>query len=304
MKKILILYIFVQIFASSAFGYTYEKRTVDSHVLHIVTLKADDYTTAIIKASKGRETVPSMAKRSNAIVAINGGFFEIGDKNDGMPSRTLVINGKSFKLLKGKQPLLILNNGRASIDFRTPDPKMSKDMSLLAGIPLLIHQGQINKDILKGTSAFYIKPHARTAIGTDSNGHIILLVAEQFYQANLNAVTMGEVQSLMTRNGKDYAQKYHKNSPGDLTLTELKDILKDEYHPQNTKMRGLTISELAKTMKDLGCQEAINLDGGGSSTLWIENKVINQTIGDADEANGQQIVRPVSDAIVFIKKEQ
>lgn len=305
MKNILMLFVFIQVLAITALGYTYEKKTTDSHIIHIVKLNADDYTTAIIKANKtkiGRETVSSIAKRSNATVAINGGFFEIGDKNDGMPSRTLVINGHSFKLLKGKQPLLILNNGRASIDFKAPDHKLGKNISLLSGIPLLIHQGQMNPDIFKPTSSFYVRPHARTAIGTDANGHIILLVADQFYETDLNAVTMGEVQSLMKRNGLDYAKKYDKKGPGDLTLNDLKAILKDEYHPQNIKMTGLTIPELAKLMKDLGCEEAINLDGGGSSTLWIEDKVINQTIGDEDEANGQQVLRPVSDAIVFMKK--
>jgi exopolysaccharide biosynthesis protein len=42
---------------------------------------------------------------------------------------------------------------------------------------------------------------------------------------------------------------------------------------------GMSLHELAKTMRWLGCDEAINLDGGGSTTLWIagqpENGVIN-----------------------------
>ena len=50
------------------------------------------------------------------------------------------------------------------------------------------------------------------------------------------------------------------------------------------------------------CVSAINLDGGGSSTLYINGKYINQTIGDDDEASGQKVVRPVSDAIIFRRK--
>jgi hypothetical protein len=38
---------------------------------------------------------------------------------------------------------------------------------------------------------------------------------------------------------------------------------------------GATLSELAGIMKDLGCREALNLDGGGSSTLWMESEVRN-----------------------------
>jgi exopolysaccharide biosynthesis protein len=55
-------------------------------------------------------------------------------------------------------------------------------------------------------------------------------------------------------------------------------------------------------MNDLGCSDAINLDGGGSSTLWIGDKVVNQTIGDDDEASGKQTIRPVSDAIILKKR--
>jgi exopolysaccharide biosynthesis protein len=56
-------------------------------------------------------------------------------------------------------------------------------------------------------------------------------------------------------------------------------------------------------MQNEGCQYAINLDGGGSSTLWLEDKVVNQTIGDVDENNSQATERPVSDAIVFRKSK-
>ena len=38
---------------------------------------------------------------------------------------------------------------------------------------------------------------------------------------------------------------------------------------------GATLSELAGIMKDLGCREALNLDGGGSSTLWAGGEVKN-----------------------------
>ncbi|QHI72775.1 phosphodiester glycosidase family protein [Aminipila terrae] len=39
--------------------------------------------------------------------------------------------------------------------------------------------------------------------------------------------------------------------------------------------QGLTLYQLAQIMKDQGCTEAYNLDGGGSSTLYFNGKVIN-----------------------------
>lgn len=39
--------------------------------------------------------------------------------------------------------------------------------------------------------------------------------------------------------------------------------------------RGVDLQELATLMRDLGCTEAINLDGGGSSTLVVDGKLVN-----------------------------
>ena len=40
--------------------------------------------------------------------------------------------------------------------------------------------------------------------------------------------------------------------------------------------RGLGILELAQLMLDLGCQRAMNLDGGGSTTMVVNGKVVNR----------------------------
>ncbi|MBE7704624.1 MAG: phosphodiester glycosidase family protein [Cyanobacteria bacterium SIG29] len=38
---------------------------------------------------------------------------------------------------------------------------------------------------------------------------------------------------------------------------------------------GVTLKELAKIMSDLGCYEAINLDGGSSTVMYVNGKVLN-----------------------------
>jgi hypothetical protein len=65
---------------------------------------------------------------------------------------------------------------------------------------------------------------------------------------------------------------------------------------------GMTMDELVTFMNHLGCVKAINLDGGGSSTMVINGKVVNQPRGDRDEKNNQNIERRVSDAILIIEK--
>lgn len=65
---------------------------------------------------------------------------------------------------------------------------------------------------------------------------------------------------------------------------------------------GVTMEELASLMVKLGCVHALNLDGGGSSTMVYQNAIKNSPRGDEDEGNGEQTVRRVSDAIIIRAK--
>ena len=58
--------------------------------------------------------------------------------------------------------------------------------------------------------------------------------------------------------------------------------------------KGLTLYELATFMKKLGVKTAYNLDGGGSSTMWFQGKLINKPT-----TTGVIVERDVSD-IVYI----
>ena len=68
----------------------------------------------------------------------------------------------------------------------------------------------------------------------------------------------------------------------------------DGRQPQHSA--GMTISELTELMRELGCTDAINLDGGGSTTMVISNKVINKPSDTAGE-------RAVSDALLIFPTE-
>lgn len=67
---------------------------------------------------------------------------------------------------------------------------------------------------------------------------------------------------------------------------------------------GMTIYELADLMARLGCLYALNLDGGGSSTMVYEGAVKNSPHGDEYEVLGQNKVRRISDAIIVLPKNQ
>ena len=393
MMKILFLSLLISF---QAFGYIYEKVEKDNHIIHIITLNPKDYNMELVKANNsliGRETVPSIAERSNATIAINAGFFEIGNSKDGAPSGTLVTQHKIYGLRLDEHTLLMKKDGGdLTIDRLTPElyflndgekisilkvnqqPLDEKDVILftdgynkktltsfqkrtelvfdkngvlleimehgnntipkdgfvvslpksfalkakdkiklevsslskfsdydlaLWGFPFLVNKGEIVPTLLDQKSSFYQNAHARTAIGIKPDKTIVLIVAEHAYEKNLESVTFEDIKTLLKSKSVSLTARYLKNLMN-LTLKELKDILEKEYAPLKAP-KGLSTIELAQFAKSLGCSFALNLDGGGSSTLWVNGKTLNQTFGDMDESNGMKVIRPVSDAIVFRK---
>lgn len=67
----------------------------------------------------------------------------------------------------------------------------------------------------------------------------------------------------------------------------------DGRQPQTSV--GMTIAELTQLMSELECTDAINLDGGGSTTMVIRNQIVNKPSDPTGE-------RPVSDALLLYAK--
>jgi hypothetical protein len=56
---------------------------------------------------------------------------------------------------------------------------------------------------------------------------------------------------------------------------------------------GMSLKELANYLVDLGCTDAINLDGGGSATLWFDGRVRNRP------CDGRE--RPIANGLVLLR---
>ena len=59
---------------------------------------------------------------------------------------------------------------------------------------------------------------------------------------------------------------------------------------------GMSFPELAEYMVQIGCEEALNLDGGGSATLWVYGTVMNSP------SEGRE--RPAANALVVVRKNK
>ena len=58
----------------------------------------------------------------------------------------------------------------------------------------------------------------------------------------------------------------------------------------------MTLEELADLMINLGATEAMNLDGGSSTTMWIDGRVVNKPVAGVMSAGQQRPGRPAADA--------
>lgn len=72
---------------------------------------------------------------------------------------------------------------------------------------------------------------------------------------------------------REFAQSRHPRTAVGLRGRTLCLVAVDGRQPGYSA--GVSLAELAELMLKLGCVEAMNLDGGGSTTLWVRDRVVN-----------------------------
>lgn len=75
---------------------------------------------------------------------------------------------------------------------------------------------------------------------------------------------------------------------------------------RNESSEGMSLFELAKVMKWLGCISAINLDGGGSTALWVKNYAENGIVNYPSDNKkwDHEGARKVANVILLQKKKK
>ena len=81
------------------------------------------------------------------------------------------------------------------------------------------------------------------------------------------------VEHRAERFADSFATRRHPRTGIGLRDGELIMVTVDGRQPGYSE--GMTLHELAQLFLDLGCQEAMNLDGGGSTTMVVRDKVVN-----------------------------
>jgi exopolysaccharide biosynthesis protein len=228
---------------------TMRRLDTDIYIADITVDDPDCLRTALAGNAFGRnltDTTSSIARKHNAILAINGDYYGFRDAGyvmrGGYLYRELAANDQN------QEDLVILEDGTlqilAEVDYTAQEMQEMGARDIFSFGPGLIIDGQIS--VREGEEVDRAQvTNPRTAIGVLSPLHYIFVVSDG----------------------------------------------------RTDESVGLSLLELAQLMQDLGCTLAYNLDGGGSSTIWFNGKVLNRPTTFGDKISE----RKVSD-IIYIGK--
>jgi exopolysaccharide biosynthesis protein len=228
--------------------------------INIIKYSLNDTTLQIGFASAEKKLVetPKIAQKVDALVAINGSFF---DMRKGGAVDLIKIDGKILDttlLPKGKRSehqhaAITIHKGQLRIvQGNAQDLKWDEhliDDNIMVTGPLLLLAGDTIS--LKQTP-FALNRHPRSCIGINAKNELIL----------------------MTIDGR------------------------------NVEAQGVSLPELRQILLWLGCRDAINLDGGGSTTLYVRDQLFDGVVNmPADNQRfDHEGVRKVSN-ILYLKKK-
>ena len=115
-----------------------------------------------------------------------------------------------------------------------------------------------------------------------------------------NLVTAGRIDVWPSASTSFYTARHPRTALG---LTATGRLLLVTVDGRTAAGAGLTIDDLAQYLIHLGAIEAINLDGGGSTTMWLRGMSINGIVNHPSD-NGKPDhhgERTVSDAVAIYR---
>lgn len=183
-----------------------------------IDLKKNQKNLGLKALPKSRELTSKLAQEAKAIVAINGGFFDM--KNGGAVDFIKVENQIVNKTLSKSV------RANAYFAFDKKSTRITSDSSSIGNYPNIMLAGPMllaqNTKVQLSKNAFNDNRHPRTAIGLKGNKLILITV-----------------------------------------------------DGRRRESQGMNLLELTKLLKWYGCHDAMNLDGGGSTAMYIQHQPHN-----------------------------
>ena len=283
MRKIIsscILFFIVQVFVYADEKISYQLLDKNDQRIFLVDIDPRQYQIVAVKASKeegNKATVAKLAAEHGALAAVNGGFFH----EDGTPAGALKIRDAWLGLVK---------KPRAAMGWRADGSAILMDRIITKSKNnQIIVQPQLNKTLAS--------KKAWQEFDFVVGGIPLLIKNGKAIHAHSSEAISTFIQNKHARTAMCIKENQHWLF---LVASHVKDAARPHVDPI---VEGLTIAELQQLLIEQGCQHALNLDGGGSSTLVIDSKTINPYAGDFKPLTQEYTERAVSDAILILPRK-
>lgn len=252
-------------------AFSYECVCKDNCSFHVLVVNPKEHRIIPVRAAGeevSRETVATLAKRYGARAAINGGFWHL----NGMPAGALKINHQWFGTP---------TKPRGAIGWSVINPKVLIDRILTTS----------SLSDCSSESEIQVIPLSPCATPQDWNQ------MEHIVGGSPMLIQNGKVIKDFTPEKTSEAFLFNQYSRTGVGIRANGDWVFVVVDSGFLDLGGMTIKELADLMLSFGCVQALNLDGGGSSTMVIQGIVVNEPCGKMEE-DGKNI-EAVSDAILI-----
>jgi exopolysaccharide biosynthesis protein len=272
MKTLLASILLLLVGHSTASGISYDYFSEGYFTsIHVLMVNPREHTIVPVKATP-KETVATLAESHGAVAAINGGFY----KPDGTPAGALKIDNIWYGAPKKSRGAIGWSEGYDDVIID----------KILTNYPL---------DECPEGESIEVIPTFTPAEQWQNLKHIVAGTPLLITQGNL----IEDYSSEHTR--EDFlTNRFPRTAVGIKESGEWVFVVVDGSF--SGALGGMTMRELGQLMIDLGCVEALNLCGGGSSTMIFEGKVINEPAGKTLE--NDKYVNAVGDAILIFPVHQ
>ena len=260
--------------------------------------------------------ISKMAEKENAIVAINGGYFKpetgiplgtlmINKKVYTGPIYDRValgISSKTYEMARIKlKSSVITNIGELKID-NINQPRMLSTHTIVYtrdwgentpptpqyGSQLVVDKGKLVKisqnSVKIPNDGFVIIAPSKKIASIAKAKHFKLDLKINPEWKDINHIVSGG--PYLVKNGEIFvdmtAQKLSaiggRNPRTAIGYTKDNHLIMLTADGREGSSIGLTLMELAQLMKEFGCINAMNLDGGGSTVMYIQGRVVNKPV--------------------------
>jgi len=231
----------------------------------LVSSKNNKIEILVSNDEDGVDTPSEIAKSRNASVVINGGYFARGQK----PMRHIGLLKSKNMLIEPASNSVFRENIRYNVNRGAFG--ILKDNSID-----ISWASTRNDSIFSWSFPFQNRPGKPASVNYNFS---------EFWDVK-EAIHAGPV---LIRNGKinvSTEQEVFFNTPVDgvqprsaIGNKKNGDVIMMVVDGRQVDSRGVYLKELAMLMRQFDCEEALNLDGGGSSALVVNRELINNPIG-------------------------